>query len=347
MSKATLNFLDSTLRTVSYCEVYENLTYSVHFNEPGEFSCTLPHFTYIPRIGDYASAGGELYRIEAVTEDTRSDKYRVWGRGLLSFLSEEIITSDLCTHSEYDRILVMLLLYFRKMFPNTTVVNASLPKPEVYYAFSMGNVLDTVLDFSKAYELGIRIGFDKPSERFVIRVDDKCDRTHRSTSPLILSKDFDSVESYKFSTDLRQYRNHVTVVSPADSLGNYNSLSASAEEFDFGGGFDDSAQRRRKFLVSCNISRSAYTSEDGDGNEIFDEVGYYGALHSRARSALAMRRPKRELSCVLSSQAAEDVRVGDICSLRLSGISEGSAFVREMRFTFSGKHHECRAFLNL
>lgn len=320
MIERVIHFLDGELNVAAACDDYISLRFTEEFDGPGEFECVLASGSeYVPKTQDLVICGGGLvYVIERVGKNTATGELRASGRGVMSLLGRRIVPFIQPYRRSVEKLVYLLVQsYATSAFPAPLEVGGIGQGADVDIVVEAGNLLDRLKRLAASVSKGLRLRYDPEYSKFVFELYDVKDRRLGNTagnSPILLSESLGTVGAVSEVTDRSRYLNRVTVRGSAGQAGSYYIVTVKATDYDFPDGYDDSSEPLYEGYVNSGIGVSLYTSENENGESVFDVEGYFAALRERGRQQLALHRVRRTLTVTLTD-GGEDADVGDVCTL--------------------------------
>ena len=336
-------FLDSDMKISGVCDDYISLRFTEEFSAEGEFECVLRTATKVPEVDSLVMCGGFVYAVEQLSLDTARGEVCVRGRGILSLLGRRSIPYTLPLRRNVERIVNYLVRNFA-----SDVLSAPLEVGEIgaetdaNVVVEAGNLLVRLKLLAASVMKGLRLRYNTAQGKFTFELYDRRDRRIANTDgnePFLLSEGFGTLGALVALTDKSGYINRVNVRASAGGNDVYSLVTVDAASYDFPDGYDDSAEEIREGYVRSGIGVSFYTSEDEDGNEVFDSDGYYAAIREYGRQYLSGHRVRRELKAQLVD--AQSVDVGDVCSLNSPAADVSAVLITAKEYSYKNGKLSC------
>lgn len=345
MKEYTLCFLDSDMNISAVCGDYISLRFTEEFSDEGELECILAHGHNIPPVDSLVTCGGFIYVIEQIDTDTARGQVCVRGHGILSFLGRRCIPLPLPLHRSLEQTVGYLANnYAADALPAPLEVGEIGDTADSHIVVDAGNLLVRLKQLASSVMKGLRLTYSTAEGKFIFELYDRTDRRTGSTTPndaLLLSERLGTLGSVSYSYDKSDYINRVKVSASSGTAGSYTVVTVNASSYTFPDGFDDSAETIRECFVRSGIGVSLYTSEDENGNEVFDRAGYQAAIQEYGRQYLAKHRVRRILRANLP--LGSDAAVGDVCSLHTTAADVNAALITSKEYTVKSGRISCVA----
>lgn len=348
MNDYLICFLNGDMKIDSVCGDYISLRFTEEFASEGEFECVLCAGSKLPAVDSIVMCdGGRMYVVEQFDLDTKRGEVYVRGRGILSFLGRRSVPYDIPLRKSVERIVTYLVRNFASdVLPAPLEVGEVGAGTDSDAVVEAGNLLVRMKLLASSVMKGIRLRYGASQGKFIFELYDGNDRrisNPDTNAPVLLSEGNGTLCALRTVTDKSEYLNRVRVRASAGTAGTYNVVTVNASSYSFPDGYDDSADQVREGYVRSGIGASFYTSQDENGNEVFDSAGYYSAIREYGRQYLSKHRVRRELSAGLADPEA--VSVGDMCSVSTAAADISAALITAKEYTVKNGRLSCNAFM--